>query len=387
MRDLCSVRIEERARSMQGTVPLTVAHQLVAAVSTEPTTAEELWAGGERFCRGVVRLWRDCFGASVGPEPLGKAPGDKNEPAGPDIRIDLVRRRVACRSTALAGRLRSGQVPFSDGDRSTHITVRYHLPEGWRVDVEGESPSTVEPDGRSMESPQLPGNAREVLYGSPLLQYLIRQVERLWHQALRERGSDDDSRPLLTRLELEDALRSIHIGWLCRPLTELQGRSPREILLAKHEFLSQDMSDREDQWSQLDEPPPPLSPTCHAFLHGGFGTHEIVLYYELIRELLYEAWQQKVDGIRVAEGELDRLSKIRERWFDAPQMDLFDRTPREIIEQERRRLPILASPDELMIDCNCPMCRLLAESPGPTFWHLDESSMDEEFAVALNLWG
>jgi hypothetical protein len=397
MDDRCMLRIRDREVTFSGRLPATVIHQLVAGVSAEPVTVEELWSAAERFCRGIGKLWRSdgqfprdsaddghdpCRQTSLVDRPDTRPSTDQTETSSPDVLIDLIRRTIACRTAELAERLAGGTVAYFEGERHTPFMVSYHLPERWRVvsfDEAAWEPSAAE------RSADIPREAREVLYGVPLLQYILRQVRRLWHQADRERSPEDDSGPLLTRLELEDALRSIHIGWLCRPLSELQGRSPREILLARQVFLALDMADREDQWSMLDEPPPALATTSFAYRYGGFGAHEIVLYYELVRELLYEAWQQVADGISVADGELDRLAKIRERWLDTPQMDLFERTPRAIIEQERRRLPILASPDELLLDCHCPMCRLMAECPGPTFWHLDESGMDAEFAMSLNL--
>src|SRR6185295_7408035 len=36
-----------------------------------------------------------------------------------------------------------------------------------------------------------------------------------------------------------------------------------------------------------------------------------------------------------------------------------------------------------MIDPDCPCCQMLAELPGPMFWHLDGSGMDSEYAFDI----
>ena len=37
-----------------------------------------------------------------------------------------------------------------------------------------------------------------------------------------------------------------------------------------------------------------------------------------------------------------------------------------------------------MIDCDCPLCEMQAELPGPVFWHLDGCHMDDDFAFSLS---
>lgn len=36
-----------------------------------------------------------------------------------------------------------------------------------------------------------------------------------------------------------------------------------------------------------------------------------------------------------------------------------------------------------MIDPDCPCCQMIADLPGPSFWHLDGSGMDDEFAFDI----
>jgi hypothetical protein len=63
------------------------------------------------------------------------------------------------------------------------------------------------------------------------------------------------------------------------PRDDLRDQTPREVLLAQHDFIGWDMQDRSERWSQIGEPAPCLDPKSHAYRFAGFGTHELVTYY------------------------------------------------------------------------------------------------------------
>ena len=50
----------------------------------------------------------------------------------------------------------------------------------------------------------------------------------------------------------------------------------------------------------------------------------------------------------------------------------------------KARLPEGVSGHEAMVDDDCPCCQMMAELPGPFFWHLDGSGMDDGFAFDLS---
>jgi hypothetical protein len=77
------------------------------------------------------------------------------------------------------------------------------------------------------------------------------------------------------------------------------------------------------------------------------------------------------------------LESVREAWLDNPDPELDGRTPRSIIECERARLPEVVSGHDLIIDPDCPCCQTMGDLPGQTFWHLDGSGMDDEFAFDI----
>lgn len=81
--------------------------------------------------------------------------------------------------------------------------------------------------------------------------------------------------------------------------------------------------------------------------------------------------------------EIPRLAQLREEWLDSPNPEFHGRTPRSIIERERARLPEAVSGHDAMVDPDCPCCQMMAEMSGPTFWHLDGSGMDWDFAFDI----
>jgi len=195
-----------------------------------------------------------------------------------------------------------------------------------------------------------------------------------------------------------DTLKQIHAAWLLTPRDDLGGACPREIALDRRAHLMCDLQSRCEQWSLLGACPSGLEKSSHAFRYGGFGTHELVKYDDLVRELLWSCWEQLIElaqspkvGHRpesFTDGdflttEVPRLERLREAWLDAPDPECHGRTPRAIIDRERARLPESMSGHDAMIDPDCPCCQMMGEMSGPWFWHLDGSGMDDEFAFDL----
>src|SRR5260221_14438119 len=126
-----------------------------------------------------------------------------------------------------------------------------------------------------------------------------------------------------------------------------------------------------------------LAKPFHAYQYGGYGTHELVEYYDLVRELLWSCWHKLTELAQSPEGgrnlesltvgdflatQVPHLEKLREEWFDSPDPECHGRTPRSIIERERARLPEGVSGRKAMHDPDCPCCQLIADMPGPMFW-------------------
>jgi hypothetical protein len=139
--------------------------------------------------------------------------------------------------------------------------------------------------------------------------------------------------------------------------------------------------------------PPGLDPASTAYRFGGFGTHEIVMYYELVRHLHWSCFARLQDLVAANSplrlndflpSEVPRLSRLRDEWLDTPDPESHRRTPRELIDHERRRLPEGFSGRDAMIDHDCPLCEMMAEMPGPMFMNLDGCNMDRDFAFSFH---
>ena len=125
--------------------------------------------------------------------------------------------------------------------------------------------------------------------------------------------------------------------------------------------------------------------TSHAYRFAGFGTHEIVLYYDLIRFLLDECYQRAHEVKTVSvDFETERLQQIKSSWLETPSADNQGKVPALIIDWERKRLPLAMSGKEAVIDADCPVCRAIADDlETPMFWHLDSCNLDERFEFSF----
>jgi hypothetical protein len=416
--------VREADRDWSGTVHGSDADRAIAALSADPVTLEELEDASARFARPGAH---GRFFANLRPG-LHAEPYDAGL-----VVIDLLARLVAIDSTYSAPGL-EGVVEYHDGHCCTQTALRYHLADDWFFLSDTNSWPHVAEERRKQRAARPPLDARAVFYGRPLLEFVARgtfaafarrdeiatAVRAQWAEQARQRlakaadlAADQVDESQLTLEEITprtwpgqeryaspfyDTLRQIHADWLLTPRADLGGECPRSIALARHDHLMWDLQDRCDQWSRLEECPRGLAESSHAFRYGGFGTHELVKYYDLVRELLWSCWEQLTelapapiarnppDLMTVSDfltTEVPRLESAREAWLDAPDSECHGRTPRSIIDRERARLPEGMSGQDAMIDPDCPCCQMMSELPGPAFWHLDGSGMDDDFAFDL----
>jgi hypothetical protein len=382
--------VRDAARSISGTCHGSTADRVIAALSAEPETIEELDAAIERFCKRT-----DGLGFLAWFEP---GIDDELYDAGIVV-IDLAARLIACQSTYSSPQT-YGSVYYHDGHVATELEVGYHLPDDWTIVGEMSCWQARAEELRRQRLGEPPLDARAVLYRRPLLEFLAAACFERFGQAAVENAP-------LPSAEAEtdedgdryhdpdyDAIREIHARWLMTPRDELRGQSPRDVLFAKQSFLSRDMQDRETQWAFQGSCPPTLAPESHAYRFAGIGTHEWVNYYYLLRHLLWSCHDrvrsqavERADWPSFSRGdflstEVSRLEGLRDRWLDTPCRDLSGRPPREVNDDERRRLPQAMLGPAPIIDDDCPLCEMMADGLGPMFWHLDGCNMDDEFAFS-----
>lgn len=365
--------VRELERDWSGNAPASLVDRAVAALSADPMTLMELDAALGRYEK---------------PHPHGQffwslSPGLDDEPYDAGLVVIDLAARVVMMDSTYSSPSQVGEVSYHDGHCATDTWLRYHLDDDWLLIGDQFLWQAPVSQRRRERAAQPPLDARRVLYGPPLLEFVAREAFAAY--ARRE-----------TIADVNDAIKEIHAAWLLTPRDDLRGASPRDVALERRSHISRDVQNQSERWSLLQECPPGLPESSFAFRYGGFGTHELVKYYDLVRELLWACWDRlvewertwpRLEGLTAGDflaGEIPRLERLREIWFDAPDPECGGRTPRSIIDRERSRLPEGMSGHEAVIDPDCPCCQMMADMPGPVFWFLDGSNMDDDFAFAIH---
>ncbi len=412
--------IREAGQDWSGTMHGSCSDRAIAALSADPVTLAELEAACARFARPTPR---HLFFASL-------SPGLRAEPHDAGIVvIDLVARLVVVESTYSSPQP-VGEVCYHDGEGGTDTWLRYHLADDWLFTGDHNQWQAIAEERRRERSARPLRDARQVFYGRPLLEFVARETFAAFAQRMTQGASPTEEGSPRRQTEddiTHDMLKQIHAAWLLTPREDLGGVCPREVALEQRDHLSWDLQDQCERWSLLGECPPGLDQSSFAFRYGGFGTHELVKYYDLVRELLWSCWGRLVtprprysggegSGVRGTDlpwfcpltpnpsppstgargdlgnrltiadfltSEVPRLESVRDQWLETPDAECHGRTPRSIIDRERARLPEGMSGHDAMVDADCPCCQMLADMPGPAFWGLDGSSMDDDFAFDL----
>ncbi|HEX5446216.1 MAG TPA: hypothetical protein VFW87_20485 [Pirellulales bacterium] len=381
--------VRDANRDMYGTPHGSDADRVIAALNAEPETFEDLQRALDRFCKSGELGFFAGFRAGINDEPYD---------AGLVV-VDLPARLVVCEST-YSSPGRTGDVAYHDGERATGLWLRYQLSDDWKFVHHADHWQSLADKRRRERAAQPPLDARATLYGKPMLEFIARAAFAAF--SLRESApASDDHRASPERHPDADwhhpdeqgyaEIRDIHACWLMTPREDLRGHSPRDVILAKRSFIDRDMQHRCEQWSRQGRCPPTLDVHSHAYQYAGFGTHEWVEYYELLRALLWSCREQvlataSAQALSVGDfltTEVPRLEQVRDGWLDSPDAESSNPTTRRaIIEHERMRLPEAATGHDALVDHDCPMCETMAELPGPMFWHLDGCNMDDDFAFS-----
>lgn len=381
-----------------GTIHGSMADRCVAALSAEPETIAELETALARYAN--PRDGQSEFASFRTHSEIDAKPYDAGL-----VVIDLSARVVASEST-YSQPDPEGQVYYHDGTKLTDLPISYCLPDDWRFVNSVEAYEWSAARRRKERQTNPPLDARAVLYGLPLVEFVYKAAAELRDKSLTF-PPDEPAREAMDR-----EIVQVHANWLMTVRADLRGRSPRQVMLEKQHFINLDMDSRCMQWTIQGEGPPCLPFDSFAYRYGGFGIHEWVVYYDLVRFLLWtavagrlpaetsEVLESPMPGedaevransqVQSTEHYLDipTLDRIKSDWFEHPWRHYDGRTPANIVENERRRLPITLSPAEMIIDEDCECCRMLALDAemggGPTFWHLDGSEMEDEFAFSTS---
>lgn len=360
------LNLVDAGNTLVGTIHGSIADRCVAALSAEPETLSELASALARYYRSQDELGP--FAAFQSSSEVDPNPWD----AGLVI-IDLAARIVLSDSTYSSPGA-EGEVDYHDGSQATEISIPYRLPSDWLFVNSIEAYRWSRDRRREVRQATLPLDTRAVLYGQPLLDFVVASCVDLVEANENGNGTSE---------LLANQISAIHARWLMTPRADLRGQCPRDVVTEKQDFIDFDLHSRALQWTFQGEGPPCLPRDSFAFRFAGFGTHEWVVYYDLVRGLLWNA----VDiDCHNREAAISTLERMKTSWLESNCDDYDGRVPAIIIENERKRLPQTMSAKEMIIDEDCDWCRMSAQDLemglGPGFWHLDGSGMDEGFAFS-----
>ena len=355
------VNISDKDGAMSGDVHGSMTQTLMAALTAEPETIDEYSTAFDRYLKFETDFkLLDSFRRHEDLEPYDAG----------IIAIDLAGRTVG-HDTTYTYPEPSGDVkiPNEFADESDEdIYIPYQLPDDWKFvrgipEFEG-----ARHRNRELRAKNMPFDARPILYGRPLILYIARSV------ALAD---DPDA---------EDLFTEIHVRWLTEPQDALRGKTPREILLDRRDFISFDLHTRFLQYSITKVCPKPLDTKTFAYINAGFGTHEIVVYYDMFRYLLEHCMRRREKGFDVQqEEEISKLREIRDTWLREQNGEFRGFSPLEVIELERRRLNMTMSAKDALIDEDCPCCVAMSEDfDTPMFWFLDGCNMDDRYEFSFH---
>lgn len=305
---------------------------VVAALAADPRNMNEFETAFGRFGRGMDLSW---FSENL--ESTAELPKS--------LIIDLPARLV-CSSSEIKGIFPRGEANCRIEKDNSDFPIRYWISDEWKF-VEGEDEFRSQVNERRKRYQTINRtDFRKVIYGRELSQYLID--------------------------EFKGDANACHASWLQTNREDLNNHSPRSLLLEYQDRVDFDLYSRELQWSFMGTCPPLIPIDSEAFRFAAFGTHEFVVYYDLVRHLLGNFTN-----------DIEEMEELKARWFETPNEDGPTRIPSEIIESERRRLPLEATATEMMIDEDCPICQMmLAEFDTPTFLHLDSAHFEEGYVFS-----
>lgn len=292
--------------------------------------------------------------------------------------LDLIQRRVFTGGHFPLLRLR--HTPINEDGPLTHITV---LPPWWEL-LQHVAPDTI----CSLRSTPLviPNPRRDLLWGSALTRCFAERMLSLIQSGEEWIGTDWKDRPCGRR----DLTLSVHRDWLMTPHAELNGGIPRDCLHIGKDWIS-DLADGQTFRVYQNEAPVPISVELSTFESAAMGRHEVVLYFDACREMIDAGWLWLLEDQRRIEGAdaWQKLAKAMDEFLADWRMSPFEggESPEEVIHCERIRIPLVHERGSQMIDCDCPICEMMAsESFGPTICHFDGHSLDldDDFAFSIH---
>lgn len=392
---VCCILLRDRKRELVIEANSDQTIQTFASLSGDPDSIDELVDSSRRFVYGGWRPdWLEQLQLNVG-----------SGCASPHYVIDL------------PGRLIAFEHSYPEPPRTAHLradwpkpclegpvnpvnpdayAARYHLSAEWSIRRlwsrwrEEATQRREKRDARNRAGRQLLDDnlchelAMEILFevatqsDRPTLQQGIRTP--------RVPPISKASRKLLSDRVLESPSLRIHARWLLRDRQELAGNTLRDHLLADLEHIEKDLVYREEQWIVTGDQPPGLSKKSYAYRLGECGPGEFYALFRAVQSLISAGleWVDENSGLSDLSERLPmHLEQHRQTWLVAPQDREFGGfSAEEIIDLERRRIPLTLTGNGTEQACECPLCELTDDEDSVTFWHVEEGWTPPDFVFS-----
>ena len=345
----------------QDDLPRPVAQAALASLSADPEQLDDFPPAARRYLIGQTWPW---------PAPAGYSePTELLEPltADPDSDFLLIHLPTRVIATTHPDRFPlCSTIPLIRDHVPTSQSLLYVLRSDWQIVLPEKALALwADPDFRQSAAGRIDraAESRRVLYDEVIP----------WIIAQRAAGRSCSSRQL-------------HGQWLVTPRLDLEQRSPREVLFEHFSFIDRDLDYQQHNWVVTRTRPPALADHSAAFRAAPFGRVELTMYHLLVRHLI-DAHDRSFSRAAATSDQreitrrIERLRREKERWWTAPLAEYEGDVPREMAECERRRIPWTMDPEK-MANCECPICRALADQ-GPTFVIFDCPPLgDDDFVFS-----
>jgi len=306
---------------LQRVVPNTFMFAGVAALAAEPATIDELELALTRYIK-----------VPSGSQIISALRGCIRDDSQLDFAILDLRNRIVASTGALS---QTGYVNYHEFLTPTNLRFPYLISDDWLfTDSIVGYESLREQCERATTRTSL--DTRAVLYGPALLHFI----------------SDECNRAPTLQTQPRTHLESIKSGWLSRCRDDLAGKSPRQVLLEKRDFIDTDLNVREWQWRIQRFIPACLPANSSAYRYAGFGSIECLVYCEMLDYLILAALENASSHKTAAEFDstVQWLADLQTRWLTTSDSNHGDRIPAKVIDGERKRLPLVcaanAQPDK-----------------------------------------
>ncbi len=290
---------------------------------------------------------------------------------------DLVGQRVF--TSGRVPRLWLRGMPAPETGTDAEIAV---LPPWWELHQQAGADALCRE--RSMPA-NIPNPRRDVLWGSAMTRFFAGQMLGAIRDGKQWVGEDWKGRPCGSH----ELTVTVHRDWLMTPRGDLGGGIPRAGLHGGKNWIGS-LADGQRDRVQKNEDPLPLSTDLSTYADAAFGRHEMVLYFDACRETIAAGWRWLIDDQnRIAEPQVEqRLAEAMDdflaHWLESP----FEGgpPPAEVIRCDRLRIPLVSRGDEHVLDCDCPICDMMASGMlGPSFLCFDghHLELEDEFAFSM----